>query len=317
MPNAKPWLSVIIPTYNGEPFLAKALLSMVEQEDHDFECIIVDDGSSDSTIQIINSFVDKIHITLHQVQRTGNWVASSNFALSHSNGDYACFLHQDDFWLANRLKVIKELIRRYPETELVLCPAIFVNENEKIVGRWHCPLPKTVGPVNSELLRRRLIVQNFIAIPSPVFKRKTALACGGLDESLWYTADWDFWLKLADCNTVYYPRPLAAFRIHSHSQTVKRSFDVSGFQQQLETVLYRYVERFPVQSRSLKLKNMACFSIQLNAALAARIHGGKIKVGILLASFLKLGPIGWWQYLRDSRITERIMARLRARIAPK
>ncbi len=312
----RPWLSVVIPTYNGELFLDKALQSVVEQEEQDLECIVVDDGSTDSTIQIINSFSDKIPIILKHVQRTGNWVANSNLALSLGTGDYACFLHQDDFWLANRLQTIKELSKQYPDAELFLSPAIYVDRQGNSVGPWQCPLPKRIGPVGSELLRRRLLIQNFIAIPSPVFKRKTALHLGGLDESLWYTADWDFWLKLGERKTIYYPRHLAAFRIHSHSQTVQRSFDISGFQRQLEIVLNRYVDCPAVQGSGQKIiKQSALFSIQVNTALAARIHGAKTRFGLLLASFIKLGPMGWWQYIRDSRITDRISARIRASIA--
>jgi len=100
--------SVIIPTYNGEQFLAKALTSVAEQEERDLECIIVDDGSTDSTIQIANAFADKIPIVLRRLERTGNWALNSNLALAHATGEYACFLHQDDFWLTNRLQTIRD-----------------------------------------------------------------------------------------------------------------------------------------------------------------------------------------------------------------
>lgn len=313
-----PWLSIIIPTYNGEQFLARALTSIAEQEERDFECIIVDDGSTDSTIQIATTFTDKIPIILQHIQPTGNWAANSNLALANATGEYACFLHQDDYWLTNRLKKIRELIRQYPEAEMLLSPAIFVNLQGNFVGFWHCPLPKRTGPVDRKLLKQRLLIQNFIAIPSPVFRRATALKHGGLDESLWYTADWDFWLKLADHETIYFPKPLAAFRIHSHSQTVQRSFDISGFKKQMETVLMKHLNYLAVQGPSLeRIKRVALFSIQVNTALAARIHGAKNSFYALLASFAKLGPVGWCQYLRDSRITDRITARLRAGISSK
>jgi len=314
----RPWLSVIIPTYNGEQFLAKALASIAEQGDLDIECIIVDDGSTDSTIQIVGSFAGKFPIVLRDVPRTGNWAANSNLALANATGEYACFLHQDDFWLPNRLQTIQGLIRQYPDAELLLSPAIFVDRQGNSVGRWQCPLPKRYGPVDSELLKRRLLIQNFIAIPSPVFKREAALKHEGLDESLWYTADWDFWLKLAGNKTIYSPHPMAAFRIHSHSQTVQRSFDTAGFQRQMETVLLRHFNGSAVQGPLReRIKRVAMFSIQINAALAARIHGVKLSLRGLLASFVRLGPVGWRIFLRDSRIRDRISARLRASIVSK
>lgn len=311
----KPWLSLIVPTYNGEAFLARALGSVAEQQVSGLECIVVDDGSTDATRQIIQDFARHIPIVFADIERTGNWVANTNTALNLARGDYACFLHQDDFWLAKRLSVIRKLVRQYPAADLFLSPAIFVDRQGKTVGHWHCPLPEQPGPVESEWLRRRLLIQNFIAIPSPVFKREVARAVGGLDESLWYTADWDFWLKLAAGPTIYSPEPLAAFRLHPHSQTVTRSFDIAGFQQQMETVLHRHAPRLQAQgARLAAIKRVALFSIQVNTALAARIHGAKVKPGPLLASFIALGPLGWRQYLRDSRIIDRIAARVRAAI---
>ena len=63
-----------------------------------------------------------------------------------------------------------------------------------------------------------------------MFLRESAVAAGGLDETLWYTADWDLWLKLAAAGpTVYLPRPLAAFRVHPESQTATRSRSADDF----------------------------------------------------------------------------------------
>jgi len=309
-----PWLSVIMPTYNGGAYLATALQSIAEEADSTIECIVVDDGSTDNTIPIIDSFAGTIPIQLHQVERTGNWVANSNVALSRAAGEYACFLHQDDYWLANRLQVVKELVQRYPEADFLVSPACFVDQRGNISGRWRCPLPGPAGHVDSGLLLNRLLVQNFIAVPGPVFKRKAALAAGGLDESLWYTADWDFWLKLAGLPTVYYPRPLVAFRVHAASQTIQRSFRTDEFRTQMETVFHRHAGRITARGRARKsIEDAALFSIQVNAALAACVHGNGLPIGSLLLGFAKLGPMGGWHYLRDSRIFERISARLRAR----
>ena len=309
-----PWLSVIIPTYNGEAYLAAALQSIAEQADTAIECIVVDDASTDTTIDIVNAFSGKLPIRLHQVARTGNWAANSNLALSKATGEYACFLHQDDYWLANRLHVIKKLLHDYPAAEFLVSSAYFADQRGTITGRWRCPLPGPAGYVDPGLLQSRLLIQNFIAIPGPVFKRTAALAMGGLDESLWYTADWDFWLRLAGLPTVYYPDPLVAFRVHATSQTIQRSLDTNEFRTQMETVFRRHAGNLSLHTRSEKaLENCALFSIQVNTALAACAHGNGVQVGKLMLAFARLGPKGGWRYLRDSRICERISARLRAR----
>ncbi len=86
-----------------------------------------------------------------------------------------------------------------------------------------------------------LIVQNFIACPAPGFPTALAKRMGGMDDRLWYTADWDFWLKLAASGPlVYSGEPLAAFRIHPQSQTVRDSFDTDRLLSQMDGVVEQY-----------------------------------------------------------------------------
>jgi len=306
-----------MPTYNGASFLTAALNSISRQGDRNIECLLVDDGSTDDTLSIAARFANTIPLTIHPVPRSGNWALNSNLALAQAKGAYACFLHQDDFWLDDRLSTLRALVGRYPAADFFLSPAIFADEQGRSVGRWSCPLPNTAGTVDSDWLIERLLVQNFIAIPSPIFRRQTALDSGGLNPGLWYTADWDFWLTLARQPTVYSPLPLAAFRLHPHSQTVQRSLDLTGFAQQMETVLKQHLPwpkiNEPVRRR---VALAARFSIQLNTALAARLHGVPYPARPLLMAFLRLGPGGWHRFLRDSRISDRLLSRVRATIHP-
>jgi glycosyltransferase involved in cell wall biosynthesis len=316
---AAPWLSVIIPTYNGERYLSAALESINSQINTDIECIIVDDGSTDSTVKIIEALDRNIPRTIKKIDHTGNWVANSNYALSLAKGKYICFLHQDDFWLPDRMKIVKEVLDGAPETELFLCPAIYANVKGQTIGQWRCPLPSRSMPLASGLLKSRLLIQNFIAISSPVFNRESALTVGGLDESLWYTADWDFWLKLSESANIFYcPRPLASFRIHPMSQTIRRSFDIRNFSEQLSKVFQKHYAGWQADEKSRsRTERNAMFSIQVNVQLAARIHGGKLNVFKMLFGFFRLGIPGWYEYLRDSRIVDRVLARLRSRVLPE
>jgi glycosyltransferase involved in cell wall biosynthesis len=313
------WLSVLMPTYNGANYLASALDSIIAQKATAFEgieYIIVDDGSTDETLKIINSYQDKLPLKIIQRQRQGNWVANTNYALSVASADYVCFLHQDDLWLPKRLTVIKGLVQKYPEVNLFLNPSILIDERGKYLGLWQCPLPSLPTIINDNLAIERLLVQNFIAIPAPVFKRELALKIGGLDEQLWYTADWDFWLKIATSGqTIYYSKPLSAFRVHGGSQTVLRSSSLSDFRQQLELVVKKYWSSWQAP-RSLKNSTfkIALFSIEINTALAAKIHGKKINFFQLIKQFFLLGMTGWFKYFYYSRIWERVSARLKTQL---
>ncbi len=315
----KPWLSVISPIYNGEEYLSQALDSILTQKDNDIECIVVNGESTDATMSILDAYQGKLPLKIFQKEKKDNWVVKTNYALSLATGDYVCFLHHDDYWLKDRLKIMKDLSRQFPDVTLFLHPSYFIDVHGNNVGIWKCPLPSYPKIINSNLMLERLLVQNFISILGPVFKREAALKVGGLDESLWYTADWDFWLKIASCgDALYFPKPLAGFRIHSSSQTIVRSSHTQDFQEQLERVANKHLPHWNAPDPIKKeVGKTIFFSNRVNSTLAGTLHGEKYDFWGLLSSFLLLGPLGWHRYLRDSRIWERTVARLRARLTAK
>lgn len=304
-----PWLSVVMPTYNGEAFLAAALDGIcAQQAAGDIEIIAVDDGSQDGTLSILEAYSSRLPLLIVRQPRTGNWVASTNHGLRIGRSEYACLLHQDDLWLDGRLRALKAVLDGAPDVGLIVHPSWFIDARGSRLGGWRCPLPP--GRVDSTTVLQRLIVQNFVAVPAPIFRRELALSAGGLDESLWYTADWDLWLKLSGATLVlHHPEPLAAFRIHADSQTATKSSRDRDLRFQLETVLLRHLAAAAGADR--RLASVAEFSVDLNLALAAGLHRGAAPWSRLGARFLALGPAGWKWYLRDSRIAERVGARLR------
>lgn len=307
----QPWLSVIIPTYNGSKYLAAALDSILVQQDKDLECVIIDDGSTDDTLSIVAGFEDKLKIKLITKARAGNWVANTNHALKEANGVHACFLHQDDLWLEGRLERIKQAIAAYPQATLYLHDSVFIDEQGKSLGLWRCPLSAKQKIISAEAMKEKLLIQNFIAIPAPVFRREAALEIGGLSNELWYTADWDFWLKLAKRGeTCYLAKPLAAFRVHGDSQTIRRSSGVGEFRQQMRLVVDKHLPPQP----NKEVTKVALFSTEVNTTLAAMVHGKPPNLLKLAGDFIWLGPTGWRRYWQDSRIQERISARLKAKL---
>ena len=309
--NQKPWLSVIIPTYNGSKYLAAALDSVVVQQDSSIECIVIDDGSTDDTLAIAKSYAKRLNLKLITKARAGNWVATTNHALTEATGEYTCFLHQDDLWLEGRLDRVRKAIAAYPQASLYLHDSVFVDESGKPLGLWRCPLANKRRVVPADEAIDKLLIQNFIAIPAPVFRCSAALKIGGLNEELWYTADWDFWLKLAALgDTCYIPQALAAFRVHGDSQTIRRSSSVAEFRQQMRTV----VDKHLTHRQNREVSKVAFFSTEVNTTLAAMVHGESPKLFKLVLDFLLLGPTGWWRYWQDSRIQERISARLKAKL---
>ena len=308
-----PWLSVIVPTFNGADYLRQALASVAAENDPDIELLVVDDGSTDGTDAIVDEFAGRLALRRWE-RRIGNWVANTNFALGQASGDWVSFLHQDDFWLPGRLDALREQLAATPDADLVLHDCRFVDPDGRDLGPWRCPLParRSIAP---ELALQHLLVQNFVGIAGSSFRRKAAQAASGMNESLWYTADWDLWLTLAGAgSTAYIPRPLASFRVHPRSQTATRSRSGNEFREQLLATLNRHEPRWqaPRPATRIAVLRAARAAIEVNVALAAAYHRQPVSWRTLLAAVGRLRPWDWRRLLRDSRLLERVGSRARA-----
>jgi glycosyltransferase involved in cell wall biosynthesis len=300
-----------MPTYNGGQFIAAALESVRQQQDDRIEMVIVDDGSTDHTLDIVRAFARVLPIRLITPGRMGNWVAASNLGLREATGDWACFLHQDDLWLPGRLKRLRSEMESN-QGAFIIHNAMYVGPDGQELGPWTCPFSAS-GAVPSNQFIEHLLVQNFIAIPSPVFRRDAVICSGGLDEALWFSADWDLWLRLGALGPVrFIADTLSAFRVHPASQTAARKLQPNEWEQQLATVLAEHLESWPIRGKlRASVKRVAMASIAVNSALSAASRGEPVKRAAVLLQLLALGPWGWHRYLRDSRIVQRVRSRLK------
>jgi len=314
MSSASCWLSVILPTYNGARHLESTLDSLVAQEEMDFEVIVVDDGSTDATPEILRRYSKRLPMAVVESRHTGNWVANTNVGIRVAKGRYLGWLHQDDTWRRDRVSKLKRLTSRWPEALLVLHPVWFIDAGGRRIGPWRCPLPSRTRYLGAAELVGHLLVQNFVASTAPVFRAEAASKVGGLDEQLWYVADWDFWLKLARLGrSVYLPSPLSSVRLHRDSQTVTRASNTEDLQHQYAAVLSRYLPEWEQRHpNGRSVGRAARFSARLNMALLSHVAGRKVPWRGLLGDFVRLGPVGWHVFLRDSRIIERSISRIRA-----
>lgn len=308
-----PLISIIMPTYNGEKFLSQALSSVCTQGNHvDLECIVVDDGSTDGTQAIIEYFSKKLPVHVVEKTTARGWVASTNMALEKARGEFSCFLHQDDIWLPGRLNLLREYIEQFPDVDFFITAAQFIDDKGRQLGVWSPTWDGFSLKMSKNTLRNWLLIQNVLAIPAPLFRTSLAKKVGGLDESLWYTADWDFWLKLVSAGAIgYFPDKTVGFRVHQQAQTVTCSEDVEGFSRQMEMVLLRHAGDV---SANDVYRRAASFSIRVNVVLASVLHGNwRAIYPILCSSF-------WfdWEMLRiywqRSCIAQRVMARVRERV---
>jgi glycosyltransferase involved in cell wall biosynthesis len=308
----KPWLTVVIPTFQGEASIAATLASIAAEPCAGIEVLLIDNSPTPATIDIARAYGDRLALRIHERPDLPMWHEKTNAFTALASAPYVCWLHQDDIWLPGRVAAMRGWIAAAPQAALHLAPSAIVDRKGRTRGVWRCPLP--AGEVDPALLTRRLLVQNFVAAPAPLIRRECWLACGGLDESLWYTADWDVWLKLAGVGPVWYHDCVTTgFRVHGGSQTMTGSRRAADFTDQMRIVLERHLPR--LRGESAGVERAARASIAVNTALAAAAAGDPRHLIRAAAQLAKLGPIGIGRYLRDSRIMDRVAPRVRAKLA--
>lgn len=141
-----PKYSVVIPLYNKKDFIKQTLESVLNQSVHDFEIIVVDDGSTDGSSEIVHSIQDS---RIRLISQKNQGVSKArNTGIKNSTGDYICFLDADDLWYPDFLSVVGSLIEKFPEAR-VYCPSYEVDYiKKKVVPRW-----KSVDLKNDGLVR--------------------------------------------------------------------------------------------------------------------------------------------------------------------
>lgn len=132
-----PTFSIVIPAYNIENYIAKTLESVLAQTLQDFEIILVDDGSSDKTVAIIQQFNDP-RITLLQ-QKNRGLAGARNTGIRHSQGDYIALLDGDDYWLPEKLERQLAHLETRPEVGVSFCPAAFMDDAGIPLGTYQMP----------------------------------------------------------------------------------------------------------------------------------------------------------------------------------
>jgi glycosyltransferase involved in cell wall biosynthesis len=310
---ATPWLSLVIPSYRGEKWIETALDSVAAQSPEGIEVLLVDGGPTSAAVDIARTYCSRLRLRIFERNDLDSWHTKTNFAVQMAEAEHICWLGVDDVWLPERAAAVRGWIEESPQVPLHLSSCVLIDRDGNVLGCWRCPLPYG-RELSSPLVCQRLLVQNFIAAPTAVFRRDAWLRCGGLDEQLWYTADWDIWLKLAGTGPViYHNAATVGFRIHGASLTVTGSRDSADFKRQMEIVLERHLVRAVDDVRSIE--RSARTSIEVNVAAAAAAAGDWRGLPHAAWEVCKLGPLGVGRYLRDSRIWERTLPRVRAKLS--
>ncbi len=205
-----PRVSVIIPTFNCARFLGRALDTAFAQTFTDYEVIVVDDGSTDNTQDVLGRYGAKINY-LYQPNR--GLSAARNLALSKASGELIAYLDADDMWYPHKLKQQVAFLDAHTDCGLVHSDATFIDENDGIL--FYAYLRHTLRPGAQGACLLSLLRKNTVLTPTTVVEQRECIEkIGRFDERFRSCQDYFHWLLLAmeGVRFAYIDEPLAMYR---------------------------------------------------------------------------------------------------------
>lgn len=217
-----PLISVIMPVYNTAPFLKEAIESILHQTEGDFELIIINDASTDNSLEVINNVSDS-RIRIINNEKNLGLAVSLNKGIRSATGKYIARMDGDDIALPTRFEEQLKTIKTGDKKTVVCSICLLIDENGNKIGKWKDD-SKYCSPTE---IRKQLPNNNCIVHPS-IFVRKDLLADFFYDPEQQESEDYDLWLRMAsdEVKFVKLSQPLVLHRIRKHSFTRQRQQNV-------------------------------------------------------------------------------------------
>ena len=241
-----PTLSVVIPAYNAECTILETIASIQKQTFSDFEIILINDGSTDRTLEILQTVRDE-RLKIFSYENGGLPVAR-NRGISHSTGEFIAFIDADDLWTPDKLELQLAALQQYPEAGVAYSWTYFKFDKEEYSYADNSTFFE--GNVYADLL-----IRNFLHNGSNPLIRKEAIESVGLfDPTLKSCEDWDYYLRLAAIwSFVLVPKPQIIYRQSSSSMTSK----IDVMEKYLLIVINRAFSTAPLELQFLKKKSLS------------------------------------------------------------
>ncbi|MBN1217553.1 MAG: glycosyltransferase [Anaerolineae bacterium] len=206
-------VTIVTPAYNAEVYIAQTIESVITQTYPHWEMIIVNDGSTDNTANIISQFKDPRLRYIYQENR--GLGEARNTGICVARGEILAFLDADDLWDSKFLEKMVGLLNHHPEAVAGYCGFQYINSQGRPVGN---PSLQVAPP---KIFHKTLIHEGNWLVPCAVVLRKWSVEEIGLfDGSLWGVEDTDMWIRLSACHTfVGLSEILVRYRIHDRNMS--------------------------------------------------------------------------------------------------
>ncbi len=296
----KPEVSVIVATYNYGCYLAGALESIQAQTFANWEAVIVDDGSTDGTSEVVRKFSADSRI--HYIKtENGGQPSAENKGIRASRGSYLAFLDADDLWFPEKLEKQIKLFDADPALGIAYSRRLTIDPRGIVVERCNRALYR--GKVLKQLFRN-----NFVCFSSSMVNRKVFEAVGAFNEECRHASDYEFWLRAARMFTFdYVDEPLVKYRKGHANLTSRGDRQLTYALKIMDEFIKNYPREIPPSEA-----RRAYAETYLHMAQATRENSRNQALSWLLRS---IGLRPWrreaWSDLLTLYLPENLKARLR------
>jgi glycosyltransferase involved in cell wall biosynthesis len=207
---ANPKVSIIMPSYNQGRFLEAAIQSVLAQSYPNIEYILVDGGSTDESVGIINKYQQ--HFAWSVSEKDNGHADALNKGFSHATGEVLAWLNSDDVYYPNAVAEAVAIMQEHPEVGMVYGDADLIDNSGAAIGQFA-----------SRQTDYRRMLRGSVHIPQATtfFRADIWKQVGPLDLSLFFSFDYDLWVKIAKVSRLLYvPKRWAQFRIHGDGKTI-------------------------------------------------------------------------------------------------
>lgn len=217
-------VSIIIPYFNCAEYIIQTLESVQRQTWKNWECIIVDDGSTDASEEIISEFKFKDERIRFIKQINSGPSSARNNGITHAQGEFLMFLDADDLLVPSKIERQLEVFAMNPSVGIVYCDGYCFTNRSDLTEFLDLPVPKPVeyGLINAKNMFRKLFFGNRFTIHAALIKHDVLRAFGKFDESLWAHEDHELWLRLSKNGVNFYsmPEKMVWYRRYETSHSV-------------------------------------------------------------------------------------------------
>lgn len=300
-----------MPVYNAERYLDQAIRSIRGQTFGDFELLIMDDGSTDSSLEIAQRHADEdSRVSIINLSH-GGYTVALNEGLQRARGTWIARMDADDIALPNRFERQFDLLARYPETALVGTHGRIIGETGKIVGVMEQG-PATLAEFSNQ--REQGLIH--LVHPSVVFSKAIVLSLSGYRTDYEPAEDLDLWNRIADDHQVLVvPEPLIHYRIHSSSVSTSRFMEQERAMRriQLNTPRRRTGQRELAREEFERREGEAPLARRLQRELSGRSRlcyrrgGGHLAAGNFVKGAIWIGLSAlYWPPVALGRISRQV-----------